>query len=279
MTEYRDATRIDGLKRCPAFYNLRYIQGWRPKAPNIHLEFGGLFADALEYYYKLRHKEAFTKEQSLQAVVHRTMKRTHENPLPRATGKTRHTLIRSIIWHIDKYDGDVALLADGSVGVEISFRLPVDHGIVFCGCLDRIIESRGKLYIVDQKTTSKPLNSRFFESYECSDQIFLYSLVAKHLLKSPIRGIIIDGVQVLAGTTKFKREAVIKTPEQIDEWYHDTIDIIRSRGNVLPRNFTSCWKYGSCDFVDVCKASPTQRDKYLDARFELREVWDPTKAR
>ena len=265
--EYWDATRIQGLKQCPALFNLRYELGWRPKRPNIHLEFGGAFADALEFYYK--------SGQDMEATIQRAL----AVPLPPHPHKTRESLIRSIIWHTDTYQDNVYILADGKPAVELSFEIPVTDNITFCGYLDRVIDVEQSLFIVDQKTTTRSLSDYYFREFSNSEQVFMYSLAATAILRSPIRGIIIDSVQVLAEESHFKRKPFVKTAAQLDEWVEDTVETIESRPKNPVHNFTSCWKYGGCDFKDVCNASPKLRKLYLNDGFKLGAIWDPSKKR
>lgn len=266
MSDYWDATRIRALKECPQKLQYMYEQNWRKKGDqNVHLLFGQAFATGLERFYL---------GASIEDVVLEAL--TLEG-LPEQGAKTNKTLARSLVWYTDHYKKEKTLtLPNGKKAVEVHFTWIAAPGIVFTGHLDRIAEIDGHPYILDQKTTMKKPNDFYFRQFRQSDQVFMYSLVAKEILGSPIAGIIIDAVSVTEDRTELSRDLVQFSAPQIDEWYADTLDWILLMGKKEIKNMNACPR---CDFFPVCKNSPHIRENLLKTGYYKGEPWTPEVSR
>ena len=155
-----DATSLNEAQACLRKYYYGMIRGLQPKNKSVHLIFGGVYASALEEYYKLRAGEAMDHEAALIEVIKQAMSETwkHETEpcvdegcpqhgtdhvhIIRGSGapvhfddskKTRPNLIRTIIWYLDQYgeeseDGLITYhLQDGKPAVELSFALELSR--------------------------------------------------------------------------------------------------------------------------------------------------------
>ena len=144
-------------------------------------------------------------------------------------------------------------------------------------------------YIVTHNTTTSTAGSYFFNQFSPNNQMTLYSLAAKVILSSPVRGVIIDAAQILltAPYSAFTRGVVYHTPAQLDEWLHDlrywlTLAESYSNAGYWPQNDTACDKFGGCRFREVCSKSSEVREVYLKSSFtQLLEEdrWNPLKPR
>ena len=71
--------------------------------------------------------------------------------------KTRYTLVRAVVWYLEHYKDDQnckTVMIQGVPAVELSFRFAYDlTGFYLCGHLDRIVETEGRQYVHDRKTT------------------------------------------------------------------------------------------------------------------------------
>ena len=268
--QYWDATKISALKRCPAYLQYNCLDRWQPKGGNVDLAFGAAFADALTTYYR----------EDIRAAVRVCM----EASIPTGSNnKNRVTLVRSLVWYVEEYkDQEVYKLASGEKAVELSFEIDVADDIVFCGHLDLVTVVNKDLYVNDQKTTTMTLSNYFYSMYELTDQFAMYSFVAKELLGSPIRGVIIDGVQVAVGFTAFGRKPTTFSKKWLDEWLRDTLWHIRNYDGTPRLNISSCNLYSSvskgkfgCEFKSICKTDPSMREVYLKEGFNKIEPWRP----
>lgn len=317
-----DATTIKLVEECHYKYKLRILDKWIPKRRSVHLLFGGWFATALEHYYKFR-AEGIASNAALCAVVREALILTWEydfaelsvgvvppDDLPKietvdgkiqhaipGTGKpwesdhpvkTRENLIRTIIWYVDEFENDASVqvvrLADGRAAVEHSFALPVDNNLVFCGHIDRLVEYGGDKYVMDQKTSQNTIGPMFFNQFTPDTQISMYSFAGKVIYNTPVKGVIIDGVQIAVGFTRFLRGFAFRSASQLDEWYENTLRLIEevqenTRRGHFPQRTTSCNLYGGCEFRSVCSRSPEVRKNFLEADFVQAPQWNPLEVR
>ena len=97
------------------------------------------------------------------------------------------------------------------------------RGHRFSGRIDKIVTIDDRLYIVDFKTTKTALSDYYFKGFMPNNQIFAYIWACREVLKLPVDGAIIDGVQTGVNFTRFARQVFNVQKELLDEWYEDTI--------------------------------------------------------
>jgi hypothetical protein len=207
--------------------------------------------------------------------------------------KNRNNLFRSVIWYMDEYRNDPCqthILDNGKPAVELSFKFELDYGpygaqpYVLSGHLDRIVKFNGDLYVMDRKTTSYTIGSKFFDRFEPDNQMTLYTIASQIILHTPIKGVIIDAAQVAQTFTRFARGFTFRTKPQMDEWMTDLrywLILAKSyaEAGYWPRNDMACDKYGGCRFREICGKDPQVRQTFLRADFEKGEKWNPLKPR
>ena len=300
-----DSTSIKLAAECLRKYQLKNLMGWQPARLSVHLRFGQHYATALEHYFKKRWLEGMDHDDALVAVVHEALIDTWDykrdddgNIIPGSgwywdsgdTKKNRATLIRTIVWYLDEFVMDgrdptkVAIMQDGSPAVELSFELPVDNGISFCGHLDRLTLMDGAPYVMDQKTTGNTITPYYFDQFKPDDQMSMYTFAGTAMFETPVAGVIIDAAQIAVGFSAFERGFTHRTPDELDEWYDNTMHIIESaqrasREGFFPMNATACNNFGGCQFRKVCSMSPQVRPNILAGDFKQEARWDPLQRR
>lgn len=286
-----DSTSLKLVETCHYKYYLKMGEGWSNRRKSVHLLFGGWFADAREHYYKYRALGA-TSNEALCKVVREALIATwdDEKGVPWVSDhntKTRENLIRTIVWYVDQFENDkieVIKLADGKPAVELSFALPVDNGIIFCGHLDSLVNYSDDLYVMDQKTTQSTISSYWFDQFTPDTQMSMYTFAGKMIYKMPVKGVIIDGAQIAVGFTRFERGFAFRSEGQLNEWYDGAMAHIEAihrstKNNFFPMNTTSCGMFGGCEFRSICSRSPEVRERFLEGDFERTERWNPLKTR
>lgn len=284
-----DATSIELAQTCMRKYYYTMIEGWSPNEKSVHLLFGGHYAKALENYYKYLAAGA-TAEESLHRVVHEALIESKQEPYPPHSAKTRYSLIRAIVWYFEEFGDErhaaikTHYLSDGMPAVEMSFQIDVAEDITLSGHMDRVVSWNDGLYAMDQKTTGSALGSYFFDQFNPHNQFSLYSFAGQIVFNSPVRGVIIDAAQILAGGVKFMRGTTLRTEEQLQEWWTNTEDTIRraqeaSFTGKYPMNLSACGNYGGCPFRPVCARPESSRSRFLKADFNQKTHWDPMEAR
>lgn len=297
-----DSTSLGYLKTCPRLYQYIMIDGWTPPGESIHLRFGQEVHTAFQQYDILRatgvkHEEAL--RETLRIVLTNTYGWEVDEDTKAGKYKNRHSLVRVVIDYLDAYQIDPAetlILADGKPAVELSFRFALDWGpniegcaqeYLLCGHLDRVVNFQGFLYDMDYKTTTMTPGPYYFDGFSPNNQMTLYTLAGKLLLDLPIKGVIINAIQLLVDSTRTVRGMTYRTPDQLDEWLADlrfwlTLAESYANANYWPMNDTSCDKFGGCRFRDICSKSPQVRHQFLKSEFTKlpeEERWNPLKPR
>lgn len=289
-----DATSLDLAQACPRKYYYSMIRGIRPKEQSVHLLFGGIYATALEHFYKYR-AEGQSIESALRAVIREAMIASwdSETNLPKVFDdpkKTRPALIRTIIWYVEQFAAESAdglrtyHLQDGKPAVELSFSLEFDESIVYGGHLDRVVQMGEELYVMDQKTTGGTVGAYYFNNFSPSNQMSGYAFAGQVILRSPVRGVIIDAAQIAINFTRFERGITSRSKDQLEEWFASTVQFIKSFQALTgwagedvsryPMNPTACSNYGGCQFRLLCSRSGKVRENFIQSDF-TSHVWDP----
>lgn len=306
-----DSTSLGLLKTCPRLYQYTMIDGWGSRDESIHLRFGIEYHKALEDYDRMR-AEGVDHESALRQVVRELLIRVNDWQVDTDSraGKYKNplTIVAIVIDYLDKYSDDPAetfILQDGRPAVELSFRFELDWGpklqpsdinaewpieqpYLLTGHLDRVVSFQDSLFVMDRKTSMTTLGSYYFEQFEPHNQMTLYSLAARVILASPIKGVIIDAAQVkLAENHEFKRGFTFRAPDQLEEWTQDlrfwfTMAEQFATAGYWPMNDTACGMYGGCRFRGICSKSPQVRERFLKSSFTKlseEERWNPLRVR
>ncbi len=316
-----DSTSLGLLKQCPRLYQYTMIDGWTGRDENIHLYFGQEYHQALQEYDIARNND-HTHDDALRVTIRDLMTRIKEwNPDPlhkAAKYKNRHTLIRAVIWYLEHYRDDKAktfILDDGTPAVELSFRFELDFGpnasqedeaivrareqgnfgevshigqpYLLSGHLDRVVEFQGDLYDMDHKTTTTTPSDYYFNQFEPNNQMTLYTFAGRVILKSPIKGVIINACQLMVGACRFVRGFTQRTEKQLEEWlgdlkYYFALAEQYAINNYWPMNDTACDKFGGCKFRGICSRDPRVREQFLKASFvkqKPEDRWNPLRSR
>lgn len=302
-----DSTSLGWLKTCPRLYYYSMIESWRSRGNSVHLDFGIWYHHALEMYDRIR-SQGGEHEDAVREVVNWLMHITWIRDIDPETGspvdgkpwesghnlKTRETLVRSVIWYLEQFKDDTCetvQLKNGKPAVELSFRIEMDFGpkatvnqpYVLSGHLDRVVQFQGAYYVMDRKTSSTTIGSYYFDQYDPDNQMSLYSMAARVIYNTPVRGVIIDAAQIAVGFSRFSRGFTFRTEAQIEEWLKDTkhwLDLAEHYATVghWPMNDKACHHYGGCVFRGVCSKSPEVRQRFLESDF-VKKVWNPLEPR
>lgn len=318
-----DSSSIGPLKQCPRLYELTIIEGWSPKGESIHLRFGIEYHKALQDYDMSRALGVKHNDAVHDVVRALLLRVADWEPAPdegksSEVVKTKDTLLRTVIWYLDQFKDDPAktfIMEDGRPAVELSFRFELDWGpsaaqafgkevrvssiaggyegfdpfgqsrqpYLLCGHLDRVVDFNDDLFVMDRKTTTMTPGPYYFHQFEPNNQMTLYTLASQVIMKSPIKGVIIDAAQIADGFSRFVRGMTYRTKDQIDEWLVNLRVLLAQAeqyaiDNYWPQNDTACGMYGGCRFRSICSKSPQVREQWLKADFVQKpeeERWNP----
>lgn len=293
-----DSTSLGEFKTCPRKYYYSIIMGLQPKETSIHLAFGLLMHGGVERYNHARASGQDHEESILVAigwVLGETWNKVLGRPgLQGDSYKNRLTLVRTLVWYFDQYGENDALetviLANSKPAVELSFSFDSGYRsqltgetVLFCGHLDRLVKFNGEYFISDLKTTKSELSPYFWQQFNPNNQFGMYTLAGNVVWSTPVKGLIVDGAQVLVNSSRFARHPVPMGPERLTEWHRDAMWHVRlmegcAQVSYWPMNDKSCSNYGGCPFLDICARAPATREPWLEANYK-RRVWDPLQRR
>lgn len=300
-----DSTSYNALCLCPRYYQYNIIFGYALSGEmSIDLRFGILLHSASEFYDRLRatgadHEEAV--KSAFNFAIHETWDADLKRPwMTEDSTKNRNTLLRTLIWYLDTYRDDnlkTYILPDGRPAVELPFRFslnalsesgdfksPYNEEYQICGYLDKVVSWNEELWIRDIKTTKYELDDTYFRQYTPNNQVSIYSVAGSVVLHTDVDGMIIDGIQVQVGGSKFRRKQIPRSPAMLEE---DLIDFryrikeaeFRAAENYYPKNPRSCgFGKNQCQFRNVCSSEPEARFDLLE-NFYTKRLWNPLEPR
>lgn len=291
-----DSTSIGALQRCPRFYQLSIIEGWRGKEPAIDLQFGIWLHSGRERFYHAKADGAQYEEAhnaALEYVLTESWDQSLGRPWMGDEYKNRFTLVRTLSWYLEEWKDDpleTVTLANGKPAVEVSFRFELGalassgEMYMLCGHLDRLVRLSEKLFVSDLKSTKSALGSWYYAQFENDNQMSTYSFAAGVVLSEPCEGVIIDAAQIGVGFSRFGRHVLKRHPARLEEWYRSLKVLLAQNEQYVaqdfwPQNPSSCFKYGRpCEFLSICSRPPQSREQWLKADF-VKRVWDPLQVR
>ena len=293
-----DSTSLGEFKVCPRKYYYSILRGLGPRGGSVHLIFGIWMHESREKYDRLRLVDKLDHDEALERVLDWALRATWNVELnrPWVSGhnlKTRQTLIQTIVWYLDAFGRDdpfeTLVLADGRAAVELSFSFDSDlrtnsgEIILFCGHLDRIATLNGVPYIKDIKTASREPDSFWARQFTPGNQFSMYSLAGRVAFGLEVKSLIVDGIQIGVGFSRFGSHLVPRDDATLAEWKEDAgFQVAKMEdcagAQYWPMNDTACGHYGGCPFQGICARSPASREQWIATEYEKRE-WDPLRVR
>lgn len=291
-----DSHSLGEAKTCARKYFLGTVLGWQPNEQSVHLTFGLLMHASRERY---DHAKAAGEEhdEALDKAVDYALKATWNKELnrPWSSGhrtKNRFTLLLALVWWLDQFREDplvTVLKADGKPMVELSFRFDSSfrtkqgHPVLFCGHIDRVAKLNEDPYVIDLKTTERLLTPKWFQQFTPHNQFSMYSLAGRVAMQVPVKGVIVDGLQIGVDFAKSERKHIVRDTSTLEEWHRDAGYWVSQMeqwalSGDWPMNDKSCDMWGGCPFREVCSRSPGARHGWLKANFKQRQ-WDPLQKR
>ena len=268
-----NSTSLGWLKTCPRLYQYSMLLQLRSRAESAHITFGLHYHSAIEHFDHKR-AEGLDYEEALASATLKVLTDSFGWESDHNL-KNRYNLVRSVVWYLEEFKNDptkTVILANGKPAVELSFSFEVDNGLILTGHLDRVADFDTGRYIMDKKTTGSTISSYYFDKFELDNQMSLYTFAGQVILKSPIKGVIIDAAQIAVGFTRFERGFTYRTGEQQEAWLFDfyrwtALARQYAEAGYWPMNDTSCDKFGGCAFKQVCSKSPSVRQSLLDSNY------------
>lgn len=268
--EVLDASSMRYWKKCPRYYFLTIVLGFKERGTSYPLVFGSA-------YHKFR--EVLTKTGKLQDALAAATKDWPGDPVvgTRYDFLTQARLVKSCMvayasWSQERTKNRITVISpEQGFGFELTGS-KYKRG----GRIDEMLRFAGKPWIRDFKSTSK--NKSYYERLlEPNDQFMGYSWGANHLSGEPVQGVL---VELLYNTRKEGPKIIplstTRTTNQIADWEQDQIataeNITKAReSDRWPKHEPAC---PFCPFRSVCKSSSESAQvARLEASFD-QKPWD-----
>ena len=281
---------------CHQKFYLETICGTAPKGQNVHLEFGGAYAKALEsfrvaYYQKYAHQphEERFENAAIDGLIAAIAYWGTYEPDEGET-KTFDRLVGAYIEYLCVFppatDHIQPSMFQGRPRVEYSFLFEIpdcfhpvtNDPLLFAGRFDMLAEFNGGLFIFDDKTTGA-MGVTWPKQWELRSQFTAYCYGAREHDKHVI-GAIVRGMCILKNSFK-TAEAIVYRPDwMIERWKTRLVWDVKRMIDMWNNDYWphtgeesgACASYGGCPFTTLCLSVNTEqfRDSYYkDYR------WDP----
>lgn len=300
------------LLRCPELYRLRSLRRKETSTPKAGRNFGSAFHAGRAVRYQRCGNKAVTPDDV--PFINKAMEDWfRENPQPTDDFRTYAHACAVMAKYNDIYKDEPWDIVNSPKGplVEQSILLPfaVIDGIQvwYSGKLDLGVDQKGAfsdfdgLWSHDAKTAFQFGQQWEVQMSRDGGQLG-YCWAMQEWLGRPVQGYIIDGVRIRKPTLKSKRNEeygimdgslapidktdfmripYLVSPETIQEWKENTIELIKllfhfHRTGTFPRYRWQCVnKYGPCDMIDYCSAPLFARENVLQSSNFTDSTWSP----
>lgn len=204
--------------------------------------------------------------------------------------KNRLTLVRAVIWWCLSQPENLAdglapyVFDDGTPAVELFLMAPLPivsqdgERFILAGLIDDLSVLGPEGFVMDNKSTGKGLDDKFFRGYSPHLGLDTYDLLVSSAIPSfPLSGVGIDAIQVTAAGARTERHVFRKTDSQREEHLKLVVETIkdierRTREGYFPMNKRNCWL---CPMNSVCSLPPEERDAAMAERMVRRVPWNP----
>jgi len=282
-----DATKLQCYMDCPRKYFYEFILGWRPDAPNIHLEFGSAWHLAMEHlilngYSDASILAAYEKFTDYYRKFFSELQDDMNHP------KTPAMALKGLLGYVLEYRHDKFTPLYTEVAGSVT--LNEEHTLTFK--IDSILETIDGIKSREHKTGSQ-LSRPWMDQWILKMQTGVYNHVLFCLFpREQVWGVEINGTIFSKKDIKFQRVPARRTVEAMEAWYWNTIDwcdaithefhrLERCSENdatmrAFPMNTENCTKYFGCTYHDFCIAwaNPLSRCEEVPMGMKV-EYWDP----
>lgn len=297
---YVDNTMVSAYKTCAYKFSTIHLRGIQSPEPNHHLNFGGVFAGALEVARIAFFVNGLTAEESISAGGEYILQNFGDWDDDFVGAKN----LRNCIWAFENYlrfayplDEDRFVpyrrTAAGRHMIEYSFAVPLlvnhpvtDEPLIYTGRCDMISADRQvaeniwdapEVWIQDEKTTGQ-MGGTWANQWRLRGQFMGYVWAARQE-DIPAVGALTRGVCVYKrNEPKFEQAFNKFSPVIIDRWYEQLIATLEQMVADWKRGYwkqdfgESCSVYGGCHLLSMCELE--NPEPFFAAKFVERR-WDP----
>lgn len=284
-----DSTKIQQFLDCPRAYFYEYVLGWRPEAPNVHLEFGKAWHLAMEYLLLHGYSPTSVYEAWVLLEAHYRKYFTPEMDGANAP-KNPGNALGALAEYVKYYRED----KHKTLYTEIAGTISINDEDHLHFRMDSILETDFGIKSREHKTGSQ-LSRQWTDQWRNSVQCGTYNHVLYCLFSAQeVWGVEINGSIFNKTKVQFQRVPARRSLEMMQVWLSTVnfwVSMIKNEMRVLfedcttddpilqafPLNPQSCTKYFGCRYIDYCTSWPNPlRECTTPPMGFTIEHWDPT---
>jgi len=307
MKRYYDNTKLGDYKKCPRYYYLRHVRGWRKSGTAMPLVFGLCWHEAMNVIWSGWKPGVYTSTliENAMLAVNTCWVENGGKPiadldmqdLEMLGARTPMNLKEMLYNYVEKREGvlnQMELLA-----AERPFAVPLypdNPDVWYIGRRDKDVRINGDVVIIEHKTTTEykvdgGFKSQYLESYYPNSQCSGY-LYAANIEYPSTRYVWVDAALVHKKVhDAFRFIPISFTLSDMDAWLWEARDWaeriesdmermvdqpIQTAMGAFPKNTEQCvGKYGVCSFIQICRgfSNPSELDEPPTGF--IHDVWNP----
>ena len=267
-------SRIQQYANCPRLFYWGFVENLAPDRPNMNFEIGSATHEALAL---LATSDDYPLEDAVAEAKKRLVRDLPKRRLPgdeeaiEVADRMVEKLVRGYVAHYGRHQQFKSIGNEVAGTVEIGEN--TGHFLRFR--IDKIVNWRGSLWILDHKTTAK-MDMREVSKYQMSFQMQAYVYAVTKYLGVRVNGVVVD-MLVKTQIPQYHQEVYAYTDESLAEWEHDFVQYaneIQARKDAMKhyvdagkdpklvwrKNTGHCFNYGTCTFRNLClRDTPGER--------------------
>lgn len=302
-----DNTKRKTFRQCKKKYFLQHVKGMQSDYGSTAIRYGVAWHGAMEGYYTYILKNGWPESPSDElkalesALILAKKKWDSESSKKKFFDDYRdfNTLVDNFQAYLEYFKDD--RLNMKIIGTETKFEVDIlpendweDRilrslpAVIFTGRIDLAVLSNYQNWLLDFKTTGWILDKVILEANR-SPQLIGYSYAGARKLNFEPNGCLCSFSHVGAYKSKktgeygspkfdFRRVPQVYHPNELVQWKADFIDTCRELNfsineNYWPERFDSCYTYGACPYLKLCKQQESDFDS-LNLEGFHEEFWD-----
>ena len=303
-----DNTKRSQLTTCDRKFYWQYIRNLRPNQGSTALRYGIVWHAGKDAFYSYIKENGWTHDGKAFEAAVKAAKDSWEEMSGKQTFyddyRTLENYIQSLIAYIAHfyYDEGMLKIVETERPFKLSmtlskeeksfFPLLAQEGLAFTGKIDAEVLLDGRLWQVEQKTTSQALSIQQRRLHR-SPQLIGYAYAGRRLNpEEPPDGSLIVLHHLSAYKSKktgeygkvkieFERTPQIYTDGDFASWrlsFFDTAErLLRNEERGLwPMQQDNCYQYGRCSFAALCEQNAELGEEILEGFYE-EEPWEVAK--
>lgn len=295
---YIDNSMRKAFSECPTRFMRRYCENLVVVQPNVDLHFGACFARGIEQARKAFYGTNWGEQEAVQFGIDEATTMWGNFQPPPLSNKTLPRLIGALRYYFEQWLLGEDGLTPVKDGIECSFAidLPIMHPetglpLQYGGKFDMLaIDTNGRYYVVDEKTTSK-LGDAWYKQWDLDSQMSGYIWATQHKLEVEQKLDLCDvevmaqirGISILRNDYGHVEVPIVRSNWRLHQWHeqllHDVERMLRCwKAKWFDQALNGqCVAYGrDCDYKKLCM-SPAP-ECFIEGNYRV-EVWNPLEKR